>query len=1739
MKTRSGHLLFLRTFLTIWIVAFAWVAGVRAQVLIDVDFGAGNVGGEVGFAATGQTTNDFWNFYTRDDGQGGYLTLGSLTNLKYADGSASTVGLIVGNAPGAWANSSSDEMFHSYIYPFSGNASLTVTNLPSGSYDFYIYGSDGIYQAAVAGTNYGPKTAPNAAVVNPIVWQENVQYVVFWGVAVAAGQTASFTVGPGPGGYALMSGMQIATASAPPSNLPPVIVSQPSSQSVAPGSNATFTVSADGTAPFTYQWFFSGNALGGSTDSTLALSNVQSTNAGGYKVVVANAYGSITSSVATLTVTQLLPLITTQPQSRTNGVGSSALFTVAAIGAPSLRYQWFFNGSNLSGAISPSLSLGNVQPANAGNYSVRVTNIYGAITSSVATLTVVGIAPAITGQPAGRTVAPGSNVTFTVAATGSSPLKYQWRYNGGAVSGATTSFFTLNNVQPVQSGDYSVIVSNAFGVATSTNAVLTVQAVNQAPVANAQSVAVARNGSVPITLSASDVENEPLTYQLVALPSHGVLTGTAPVLTYQPATNYSGPDTFTFTANDGRVDSASAVVSILVLGDGTQPLIDVQFCALGNPGGLKDRKTGPAAIGQLTNDFWNAYSRDGADGSFLSYGSLSNLQMVDGGATASGLTVANAPGAWSNGSSDPMYATFLYPFNGGNITVTVTNLNAGTYDFYLYGHEGADTGNGRYQLSVDGQSYGTHSDLSGPGWNTTAWQEGVQYVRFTNVAVSVDQVVTITVLPGDDGLAVLSGLQMAQLVAAAPVAPVITGQPADKTVVAGSSASFSVGVSGSHPLSYQWHYGGSDIVGATSGTLTLVGVQAADAGNYSVTVTNAVGSATSSNAVLTVTPVIVQTNDFGTLIDVQFCALANPGGLKDRKTGLAAIGQTGNDYWNAYSRDGAGGSFLTFGSLSNLKLVDGSVTAAGLTVANAPGAWSNGSLDPMYATYLYPFNGGSITVTVTNLNAGSYELYLYGHAPGNNGNSTYQVSVSGQVYGSLTTADAPGWDSLVWQEGVQYVRFTNVVVSPGQVVTLTVLPGDSGYAILSGLQIKEVTASAPVAPIIVQQPADHSAVAGTSVSFGVSVTGSYPLSYQWQHDGSDIAGATVGTLTLTGVQLSDAGNYSVAVTNAAGSATSSNAVLTVTPVVVQTNGFGTLIDVQFCALANPGGLKDRKSGLAAAGQTTNDFWNAYSRDGAAGGFLSYGVLTNLQRTDGTVTAAGLSVANAPGAWSNGSSDPMYATFLYPFDGGNITVTVTNLEPGAYDFYLYGHEGADTGNGRYQLSVDGQSYGTRADLSGSGWNTVAWQEGVQYVRFTNVVVSPGQVVTITALPGDNNLAVLSGLQMAQGDSSVPLAFNQSVALVENTSIAVTLTGSDPGGQAVYSVLSQPLHGTLSGSAPNLTFQPAANYSGPDSFTFQVTDGQLISATATVSIVVLPESSGPLIDVAFGAGAATGKVGFAAAGQVTNDFWNFYTRDDGFGGWRTFGGLANLKFVNGIQSGAGLTIANAPGAWGNGASDPMYQTYIYPFDGGNITVTLTNLIAGSYNFYIYGHAGATNGNSTYQMSVGGQSYGSHTTAGLGWDSLVWQDGVQYVKFTNVTITAGQVATIMVLPGASGYAVLSGLQMELVLPPAPPGPPAPPRPAGRQALLFNASSTTGQAGSAMPPPTLSMAKTAAGGFRLSFAGVIGRSYRIEAADNPNSGPWTPLATVNLTQSPYAYTDADATTKSSRFYRVVPVSP
>jgi hypothetical protein len=173
----------------------------------------------------------------------------------------------------------------------------------------------------------------------------------------------------------------------PPLPTAPEITVNPVGQRVPAGTEATFRVTAVGTPPLSYRWFFSTNAIAEATNDVLVLTNIQAVNGGDYKVVVSNLFGAATSLVARLTVT-FPPVITVQPQSHSVVIGSRVVFSITAEGAEPFSYSWRRNGLSVPGGTGQILILNNVQTSQAGTYTVRVSNADGATTSAPAVLRV-------------------------------------------------------------------------------------------------------------------------------------------------------------------------------------------------------------------------------------------------------------------------------------------------------------------------------------------------------------------------------------------------------------------------------------------------------------------------------------------------------------------------------------------------------------------------------------------------------------------------------------------------------------------------------------------------------------------------------------------------------------------------------------------------------------------------------------------------------------------------------------------------------------------------------------------------------------------------------------------------------------------------------------------------------------------------------------------------------------------------------------------------------------------------------------------------------------------------------------------------------------------------------------------------------------------------------------------------------------------------------------------------------
>jgi uncharacterized lipoprotein YddW (UPF0748 family) len=280
-------------------------------------------------------------------------------------------------------------------------------------------------------------------------------------------------------------------------NVPVAISSQPQSQTNNPGASVNFNVTPSGTAPLGYRWRFNGMDIPGATTSTLALTDIQSSDEGIYSVVINNIAGGLASSNATLTVT-IPPVITSHPQDQTVDPGHNVFFGVIASGTAPLNYQWQRDGTNIAAATASSFAINNVQPSDAAVYTVIVSNDAGSETSDPAILT-VNSAPSILAQPQSQTVDEGTNVTFSVIAAGTEPLTYQWRFNETNIAGANDPDHTLLNAQPGNAGSYSVIVSNHLGFVISSNAVLTI---NPGAVIQFDSIVVLPDGIIQLRGSA-------------------------------------------------------------------------------------------------------------------------------------------------------------------------------------------------------------------------------------------------------------------------------------------------------------------------------------------------------------------------------------------------------------------------------------------------------------------------------------------------------------------------------------------------------------------------------------------------------------------------------------------------------------------------------------------------------------------------------------------------------------------------------------------------------------------------------------------------------------------------------------------------------------------------------------------------------------------------------------------------------------------------------------------------------------------------------------------------------------------------------------------------------------------------------------------------------------------------------------------------------------------------------------
>ena len=657
-------------------------------------------------------------------------------------------------------------------------------------------------------------------------------------------------------------------------NAPPSILVQPASQTNGVGTKVTLTVIARGTTPLSYHWALEGTNLSnagrisGATSNVLTISNVQLTNSGNYTVTVTNVAGSVTSSNAFLTV-QAVPIIATQPNTNQSmAVGSTAVFAVTAIGTVPLKYQWWDgtnrvkngsvnNGPTISGATTNVLSILNVQTTNSGSYTVVVTNVSGSVTSLVASLTVTNVPPKITVQPASQTNGVGTTMPLTVVATGTAPLSYQWQLegvnlaNGGHYNGATTNVLTILSMQLTNGGNYTVVITNVGGSVTSSVATLTVQAspiITQQP--TNQSIAVGSNaafaviaiGTLPLAYQWWDGTNLIKNIMVHNGPTISGATTAALKFSNAQTTNSSLNYMVVVTNISGSV--TSSVVSLTVTN--IPPKITVQPKNQAALAGSNVTLVVTAIGSPPLNYQWQKIGTNLVD--------ITGTNLVNGG-NISGATTNKVVFSSAETTNSGNYLVIITNF-GGSVTSTVAVVTVASSPVILVQPTNQTVAVGStvsfvvnaigfiplsYQWLANGGSLGGETNQMLTLTNVQLTDSGNDYtVVITNSSGSVTSSIaslTVTNIP-----------------------PAITLQPTNQTAGVGSIVTFVVLATGTAPLSFQWQLNetnlmdGGQITGAISNVLVISNAQLTNDGIYSVTVSNAAGQVTSSNAVLTVAP---------------------------------------------------------------------------------------------------------------------------------------------------------------------------------------------------------------------------------------------------------------------------------------------------------------------------------------------------------------------------------------------------------------------------------------------------------------------------------------------------------------------------------------------------------------------------------------------------------------------------------------------------------------------------------------------------------------------------------------------------------------------------------------------------------------------------------------------------------------------------------------------------------------------
>jgi hypothetical protein len=454
--------------------------------------------------------------------------------------------------------------------------------------------------------------------------------------------------------------------------------------------------------------------------------------------------------------------------------------------------------------------------------------------------------------------------------------------------------------------------------------------------------------------------------------------------------------------------------------------------------------------------------------------------------------------------------------------------------------------------------------------------------------------------------------------------PLITLQPGGESVFVGDTATLSVAATGTPPLTYQWSFNGTNLANATNDILILTNVQFAEAGDYSVLITNLYGSNDSGFAVLTV-EALPACNPAPAGIVAWWPGSGNAWDVIGGNTGtlLGGLGFAPGEVGQAFDftstngyvfvpasprlNVGTNGGFTVEAWIkpadvtSQMPLFGWGTNSATLvpwlwTAVGTPGCLYANVLDATNVSHILSSAGGLLQSNVYqhvawtySTNTGFATLYLDGEAVASASLGSFVPNTTGDVYLGKRVDGVP---TDIYSGGMDEVTLYDRALSQAEIEAI--------YQASAAGKCQTL-----LTPVIYVQPTNQQVTANGTATLAVAAGGTPPLAYQWQLNGINVPAGTNSTLTLTNVWLGQAGVYDVTVANAAGSVTSTPTVLAVQFLVVDVNG---LPDTNTLTAASPAALT--------------------IQGGYPGGYLFYTLDGTLPTVNSTVYAGAIPLTNS-------------------------------------------------------------------------------------------------------------------------------------------------------------------------------------------------------------------------------------------------------------------------------------------------------------------------------------------------------------------------------------------------------------------------------------------------------------------------------------------------------------------------------